>query len=188
MDVMTVHTAGLAMYIEGAQVTDQMRGGRMDDAAYAAMLDHTIIACTDAVIVDTPRRGFWLARRIVEPMRGLWWIGGRRMKGETPHEGMSRTFGRETGLGLAPERFRFRTVVEYLWASRAQEPTANGAHDLTHQFTVELTPQERRLVASNLNAQEYDRGFGLAYFDRARLLAEEAHPVILDLYDQVFPC
>lgn len=187
MHVMTVRTAGLAMYIEGGMVSDRMRGGRMDDAAYAAMLDHTIIACTDAVILDPSRRGFWLARRVVDPMKGLWWIGGRRMKGETPHEGMSRTFKRETGLDLPPERFHFRTVVEYLWASRVQEPHANGSHNLVHQFTVELSHAGRTRVASNLDAREYDRDFGLEFFDRARLIAADAHPAILDLYYEVFP-
>lgn len=49
MHVSRVNTGDLTLYVEGKTILNQMRGGRMDDAAYAAMLVHTIIVCTDAV-------------------------------------------------------------------------------------------------------------------------------------------
>ncbi len=187
MKVKSVSTGHFSLYVEGDMVREQMRGGFMDDVTYAAMVDHTIIVCTDAVVVDPQRRTFFLARRVARPMKGLWWIGGRRRKGETPQEAMCRNFLRETGLSLPSERFDLATIMEYLWQDREQEPSGRGSHNLAHQFTVCLTPTELATAAHNLDQREYDLGLGLQEFDRARLVTEHAHHAILDLYDTVFP-
>jgi ADP-ribose pyrophosphatase YjhB (NUDIX family) len=174
-----------ALYVEG-EIRPEMRGGFMSDAAYAEALDNMIIVCSDVVIVDGSRELFYLAKRAQKPMAGIWWIGGRRQKGETARESMVRAFRRETGLLLHPDRFEFVMMVEYLWQDREQEPQECGSQNLAHQFMVELTAEERTRAVQGLERQEYDHVFGLQPYDRDRLISEAVHPVILDTYDKVF--
>ncbi len=187
MEMERVLTGDLSLYVEGKTIREEMLGGFMDAVTYTAVVDHTIIVCTDAVIVDVKRRTFFLAKRCVRPMRGLWWIGGRRRKGETPTEAMQRNFFQETSLHLPAKRFVFTTITEYLWKSRKQIPRDHGSHNLCHQFTVELSSTERTLAARSLEMREYQREYGLQEFNRARLVTEKVHPVILETYDTVFP-
>ncbi|MBI2436672.1 MAG: NUDIX domain-containing protein [Candidatus Magasanikbacteria bacterium] len=186
MEVKRIHTGSTILYIEGEGIRPEMRGGFMRDEIYSAAIDNMIIVCTDTVIIDRQGQTFYLAKRSVRPMAGLWWIGGRRNKGETPLEGMRRNFKREAGLGLPQERFSFVAMTEYLWQDRAQEPTEKGSHNLAHTFATELSPEELKIARKQLETREYDPLFGLQEFDRARLVEEDVHPVILDVYDLIF--
>lgn len=163
-----------------------MHGGRMSEHDYTAAVSNTIIVCTDVVIINRERQTFYLAKRAAHPMKGIWWIGGRRHKGETPLEGIRFNFKRETGLDLPESRFTFVTILEYLWQDREQEPRYVGSHDLVHQFTVELTDEELAQVHAGLDAHEYDQNFGLQEFDRARLEAEGVYPTIIDVFNTIF--
>lgn len=117
-------------------------------------------------------------------MRGLWMVGGRRLKGESPVEAMCLRLDREIGLQIDPKRFEFVTVIEYVWQKREQEPQNNGSQNLLHQFAVELTDSE--IAGARLDTTEHDTYYGLQEFDRARLVAEKVHPAILHIYDMVF--
>lgn len=180
-------TGATTLYIEGEVVRPEMRGGFMDEVVYTAAIENMVIVCTDTVIVNKRRETFYLAKRSVRPMAGLWWIGGRRNKGETPSGGMRRNFRRETGLDLPASRFEFVAMTEYLWQDRAQEPVEKGSHNLAHTFAVELSAEELETARDELETREYDSTFGLQEFDRDRLIAEDVHPVILDVYDTIFP-
>ena len=98
-----------------------------------------------------------------------------------------RNFKRETGLDLPSERFVFVTMTEYLWQDREQEPQGNGTQTLCHQFVIELTEEELGIARNGLEAREYEPGYGLQEFNRDRLVQEAVHPVIIDVYDTVFP-
>ena len=145
-----------------------------------------VIVCTDAIVVDRKKRTVWLARRAVLPMKGLWIIGGRRFAGEAALDSITRCFKRETGLTVTPERFSFIMATEYRWKDREQEPQNLGSHNLSYTFAVELTAEERITAANSLEKKEYQPGFGLQEFDRERSVREHVHPVILDLYDEIF--
>ena len=164
-----------------------MKGGFMSDVVYTEVMDHTIVACADAVIVDRSQKIFYLAKRISLPWRGVWCIGGRRRKGETPLESVKHNFQRETGLELAEERFSFVTITEYIFQERAQEPRNKGSHTTCHQFWVELTSGELERVERGLDKEEYEQEFGLQKYDRQRLVEEEVCPPILLFYDLIFP-
>lgn len=185
MNVRTVNTGRLPLYVEG-EIRHSMCGGFMEEGVYTAVVDHTIIVCVDAVIVDRQARLFYLVKRVAHPMSGLWWIGGRRHKGESPVESMCRNFARETGLDLSAERFAFVTIVESVWQSRKQEPIDRGSHNLTHQFYIELTVDERGCVGQGLDRAEYDMEYGLQAFNLERLSQEAVHPAIIDLYNMIF--
>ena len=162
----------------------------MSDAAYKEVIDNTILVCTDVVIVNIEKRVVCLAKRIVDPMRGIFWIGGRRKKGETPLEGMQRNFRREAGFDLPADRFKFVTFVEYIWQIREQEPQENGAQNVAHQFMIELTDEELNTVSRGLSPDEYDSGYGLQRFNRDRLKSEvekgNIHPVVMDVFNTIF--
>lgn len=182
-----VETGELSLYVERGELRPEMRGGFMSDAAYLEVLDNTIIVCTDTIIVNHRRRTVYLAKRATKPMKGLWWIGGRRNKAEAPLEGIRRNFKRETGLDLPGRRFKFVTITEYIWTDREQSPQEKGSHNLCHQFAVELNDSELATARQGLEKREYDREFGLKEFDRAALVAAGVHPVILEVYDLIFP-
>jgi len=79
-----------------------MKGSFLSDEAYLQVLDGLVIVCTDCAIMEHGKKGFWLAKRNVLPMKGLWMIGGRRKAGESPAESMARCFLRETQCAIAP--------------------------------------------------------------------------------------
>lgn len=173
------------LYVEDPR--HQMQPTYLSDDAYAQAISSFIIVCTDVLIINTAQQTIALARRAVLPMRGLWYIGGRRRAGERAEASMRRCFQRETGFDLPEDRFQFLGTAEYLWKNRAQEPSNAGSHNLSYQFTVELNGHERSLVTTHLDPREYDVAFGLRDFTRADLVTANVHPVILDWYDAVFP-
>ena len=176
----------MSLYIEGGIVRPEMMGRFIDYAVHTVVIDNMIIVCVDAVIVNQERRTFYLAKRVVRPMPGIWWIGGSRKKGYAPLDGICLKFKDETGLDLPSERFTFVTMTEYLWQDREQMPQVNGSHNICHQFAVELTEDELELVRAGLDKKEYDSNYGLQEFDRDRLVAEDVHPVILEVFDKIF--
>ncbi len=188
MNVLKLFTGILPIYIEGGEVRPEMRGGkRISNEAYAEILDEMIIVCVDAMIVNHERKTFYLVKRVSKPMQGLWCVGGRRNKGEIPVEGMCRKFKDETGLEVKDGRFIFIALEEHIWQDRQQAPQHHGSHSMAHQFIVDLTPEELESAAKHLERKEFDAEFGLQEFDRARLVEEGVHSMILDLYDKVFP-
>ena len=56
--------------------TDLIKASYLDDITYVRVLDAMVIVCVDAVIVDTKKKIFYLATRRVDPIKGLWMIGG----------------------------------------------------------------------------------------------------------------
>ncbi len=188
MKVTRVETGCQSLYREGDMIRREMRGGYISEGAYGEVVDNMIIVCADVVIVDRSREVLWLAKRSVRPMRGVWWIGGRRNKGEFPVEAMMRNFRRETCLDLPEGRFfPFPSMMEYLWQDREQAPQDKGSHNLCNLFMVKLWPAELSLVAGGLTNREYDSEFGLQSFSRGRLVRDGVHPVILEAYDIIFP-
>lgn len=152
---------------------------------YAEAISSFIVVCTDAVIIDRERRTIFLAQRIVEPAKRLWWIfGGRWRAGEEPRKSMTRCFLSETTLEVDKSRFDFLTVIEEMWCRREQAPQDTGTHALAYVFTVELTLLERCAVSDGLNSEEYDKRLGLLEFSKEGL---PRNPTLRYLYDLIFP-
>lgn len=187
-DISRIQTGGISFYIQG-KIRPEMCGGFMDDEAYASVLDHMIIVNVDVVVINRERGTLYLVKRAFRPMLGnWWWFGGRRKKGETPIQGICRSFKGETGLCPPEERFEPVAIIEYLWQEREQEPKYHGSHHIAHQFAIELTASELCVVQAGIGrTREYAAGNGLQEFDRARILAEDLHPAVLEVYDKVFP-
>lgn len=164
------------------------KGHRMTNDAYANATANLIIVSTDAVIIDSARMTMWLAVRAQKPADKLWWwIGGTLRRGFTAEDGMAEKFFAETALRVDPTRFEFIAMVRYWWKDRAQEPEDTGSDNLAYTYYIELSPEDRAVVAANLDANEYDRASGLREFTREDLVHEGVHPVIVDVYDAIFP-
>lgn len=172
------------MYLEDP--THQMTALRLSDEQYELALRALIIMCADAVIVNKKRRTIYLTKRRVKPMKGWWWIGGRRNVGKSVKESMIANFARETGLELSAHRFKFILPQEYLWKDREQEPQDAGSHNYSYVYAVELSDAELTGVNSHLDSTEYENGVGLVEFTREKLIAECVHAAIVDFYDAYF--
>lgn len=186
--ISSVQVGQFQVHVEG-KIRSEMQGGFMTDSAYTELIKNAIVVCSDCIIINRERKTLYLVKRIAKPMQGLWFIGGRRRKGETPVEGMRRCFERETGIDVTPERFQFVTITEYIWQDCQQKPQEMGSHTMNHQFVVELTDDEILTISNNLHPKEYDPAFGLQEFDRDAIYADSIciHPIIMDVYNHCFP-
>lgn len=164
----------------------RMKRVLLSEEVYSQAIEAFIIVCTDAVIVDSKRRTFWLAKRIIKPQPDIWLIGGRRLAGEKPYESICRCFERETTLGFSEGHFSFVTIAEFIWKNRQQFPQEIGCHALSHIFKIELNDSERAICAAALDTNEYDKDFGLCEFNRQKLIETKAHQLLIDLYDLIF--
>lgn len=87
---------------------------------------------------------------------------------------------------MPENRFSIVCINEYIWKDREQHPQDIGCHALAHTFVVELSEEERVLVSASLEKAEYEPG-GLREFGRKELVAEGVHPMLVHLYDKIFP-
>lgn len=159
----------------------------LSDELYAQAIDAFIVVCTDFVPVNRTKKVIYLAKRSVQPARGVWRFGGRQRTGEGIQESCVRLAKRELDLTIAPERFVYLLANEDVWAVRKHEPTDNPFHGFDHVFSIELSEEEIKHAAAHLDPKEYDAEFGIQAYDRERLLKEEVHPQLIDMYDTLFP-
>ena len=155
----------------------------LSDEEYAKAISNLIVVCGDVLFINKTNKSVYLAKRISKPMQGLWLIGGRRKAGESPLLGITRKLKQETGLDIESSRFEFLTIVEYLWEDRQQEPQNTGTHGLAYTYAIELSEEEIKNAAVNLDADEYDKAFGLKEFSKQDLLDHKAHPALLYFFD-----
>lgn len=170
------------IYIE--DTSHQMPRRFLTKEAYAAAMESMVVVNADAVIINSYRRTIYLARRCVKPWKGWWMIGGRVFAGELPEDSMQRCFQRETSLYIEKDRFRLIGMYRYLWKDREQEPQSAGSDNLGYTFAVELSEQELLAATQMLDRKEY--AGGLSEFDRDRIVRENVHPVLSDIYKKLF--
>lgn len=151
----------------------------LTDQEYTHAIESFVIPCADAILVDRAAGHIYLAKRLSKPMDNTWWmIGGRRKAGVAPRDAMQEIFKRETSLNLPKERFTFAAMAEYLCHNRNQEPQDKGCHTQGYTFALELTAEERAIVAANLDPTEYDPTEGLKAFSVADLSDGSHHPML----------
>lgn len=145
--------------------------------------------CVDVLPIDRSRQVFYLAKRIIEPLKDNWWfIGGRANAGEGRAEAAARHFKTDTTLDLPSERFGQPIAFHhYTFSRRQEEPQDIGSDTPTLVFTIELDEKELLLASLNLNKKEYKAMFGLREFNLGRMVEYRVRQAILDLYDQIFP-
>ena len=164
----------------------QTKNPFLSDAVYAEVVQKMPIPCTDVAFTIAGDRALYLAHRNIYPQPHIWVIGGRFFfNDETPAHAIARCVKREAGLDIALERFQFVFAAYYSWTRVTQGE--HGGKNLSLTFACEITPEEKERISSSLVASEYLPGFGLQRFDRKRLVDEKCHPVLLDLFDALYP-
>ena len=63
--------------------------------------------------IDVDRKNIYLVRRIIKPMTGWWWIGGRMGAGDTKKKRQCEILNEKTGLKLSLDRWRLVGVLDY---------------------------------------------------------------------------
>lgn len=180
-------TAGVypvGLYIQG--LNHLMPQRFLDEKVFAEAIQSLVFVGADAVFVDRTKRAIYLSKRRIKPMPGWWVIGGRCFAGELPLDAVWRVVKRETSLELACGRFAFLRMNRYLWSERQQEPQDAGLDQLCYTFSVEITPEELAVAERNLDSAEYDQAVGFKEFNLERLRMEKAHPMLCDLWLQLF--
>lgn len=164
-------------YIEDPR--HQMPPVHLSKDAYALAIEAFVIVTVDIIIFDTRKATVWLAKRRVQPLQGWWIIGGRIYAGESEKLAAVRTFERETGVRIVPDRLRHLSLHRYVLAKREQAPQMKGVDCLAFTFAVGLSSEELGYASAHLDPKEYETTLGLREFDYQELkcLAErEDHP------------
>lgn len=152
---------------------------------YDEVVQKMVITCTDVVFCVEGDQAIYLGKRVALPMAGLWVFGGRMLFNDaSPEEAIARCVKVETGILIDSERFQYVTTNFYSWTKVAQGSFPGKSIGMTYQCVV--TKEEINELAQGLSETEYDKEFGIQRFDRARLIEENAHPAMLDLYNQIF--
>ncbi len=160
---------------------------RLSDYDYGRALQSIVPATVDVVVVDRVKELFYLAQRVIKPMEGWWWMGGRMYPDETPHTAILRKFREETSVSIDPDRLMHAAVFNYRWKDREQEPQDIGCQTIAHVFAYDATDEERERIATGLCTTEYAPTGTLRHFNREELIREGVHQAVLDLYTHLFP-
>jgi len=157
----------------------------LNDAEYEQAMRAFIILCSDVVFINHAQRIVYLAERIVEPVKGLWWIGGRVLRGETFETAAVRKIHEECGIKVAEDRLKFVEIIRHMSAMRKQHPQNVGADTMTFTYFVEIQPEE--VVEANLalSPTEYAPASLLPY-DVSRLKEIGVHQQVLDICSLIF--
>jgi len=173
----------IGLYIENA--SHKMPRKFLDEKTYAQAIAAFVVVCTDIILINRKKRLFYLAKRRVKPQQHWWVIGGRSFAGELPEDAAKRCLQRETSLIIAKSRLRLIKINRYLFKSRQQKPQNIGVDLIGYTFILEATSKELALASASLDTNEYE-SLGLQAFNYKRMKKEKVHPMLLDLYNQLF--
>lgn len=159
---------------------------RLNDAEYERAMLAFPILCADVVFIVRDARTFLLADRIVHPVKGWWWIGGRVLRGESFEDAAIRKLREETGLLLKADRLTYIETVRHCSGVRQQNPQDAGTDTVAFTYVVELSMAEREVVSAGLVPSEYRSG-SLTAFHRDQFESVGIRQQVRDLYNLVFP-
>lgn len=156
----------------------------LDDECYERSVRANVNPCTDCAIVDPEKKTIFLPTRSADTASGVWFIGGVWKAQVSAIENMVICFNRETGSDVMQDRFARVPFVDEnglppqtLWST--------GRNDLHFFYSIVLSPEEREIVAKNLDKFEYDETEGLREFTREQLIKEDARDIVIDCYDRI---
>jgi len=163
---------------------NHMLGGWLDNATYSEAIKSFVIVCTDIIILGQQKGLIYLAKRVIKPMPGWWFVGGRAKAGESFLKSAQMHFLVDVGLELPEYRFARLAMHRYVWSERQQEPQDVGSDNLCYVYMATLSDDE--LSRACLSSNEYDSELGLCEFDRNRLITDGVHAAVIDIYDHLF--
>ncbi|MBX4210681.1 NUDIX domain-containing protein [Candidatus Parcubacteria bacterium] len=122
--------------------------GSVPGEIYPTVQETTSIYCIDVFVLRRrPEMQVLLGRRVNRPAKGFMWPpGGRKFRNELWGEAAARHLKKDTGLEIAPDRFRYLDHVLLLFDDRQQEPIEVGTDTPVTQMGLELTEDEGHLL------------------------------------------
>lgn len=152
---------------------------------YQKILRAMIVPCVDIILHAGNEPAIYLAKRIVLPMDSYWCLGGRMMFADASfEEAAARSLKREGGLEINPSRFKFLCNHLYAWQALAQGNFTG--RNIAIVFSLKVSLKELNQIKKSLDKDEFDTEFGIQKFTRKRLLEENAHKAMVDIFDQLF--
>jgi ADP-ribose pyrophosphatase YjhB (NUDIX family) len=131
-------------------------------ADYGSALDNLVQANVD-VIVHRSEGQVLLGYRKDLPLRGKFWVFGRRMKpGDRLVDTAARVLTQEVALSVDPHRLVFDNVYNIKWGTRSAPPEERGFQTIVTLMKYECTEAEVELVAAADNTHEWIRWYSPA--------------------------
>jgi 8-oxo-dGTP pyrophosphatase MutT (NUDIX family) len=158
---------------------------RLDDAAYEQAMRTFVVLCADVVLCAPQQRLIYLADRVVHPVKGWWWMGGRISFGEDFKDAAVRKLSEETLISIDPERLTFVMQHRTISHLREQSPQEAGSDTLGFLFRVDVTQDELNVALNGLAPEEYQPR-SLTPFNRRTLTQQNVRPQIMDAYDRIY--
>ncbi len=158
----------------------------MSDEALCEFLDARVVVCSDVMLYNRKKESVYLATRKHKPAEGPWVIGGQTKRGEKAKDTACRRLKAETSIDIDPQRLEYLTTAEYIWSYRAEPESTNGRHDLARTFALEITDEERGIIAQNLDQKEYEVKDGLKAYTHDDLIAANVRSCLIDYYNLIF--
>ncbi len=160
----------------------------MSGEALSEMLSARPVLNADVVFYNRTEHAVYLPVRKSRPAEGIWVIGGALKAGEQPVETLVRRVSKETTLSVAPERFEYLGIINFVWSYRKEPAETDGRHDYNFVYALEMTAPEIQTAAAHLDPEEYEANKGLlAFHSRSELEAAGARKNILDYFQAIFP-
>lgn len=160
----------------------------MSEEALSEMLSARPVLNADVIFYNRAEHAVYLPFRKSRPAEGIWVIGGALRAGEQPVDTLVRRVDKETSLSVAPERFEFLGVINFVWSYRKEPTETDGRHDYNFVYALEVTDAECEIAAAHLDPIEYQTEKGLlAFRSFAELEAVGARKNILDYFQTIFP-
>jgi ADP-ribose pyrophosphatase YjhB (NUDIX family) len=150
----------------------------LDD--YGRALDHLVQANVD-VIVHTRAGDVLLGYRKDVPLRGRFWVFGRRMKpGEQVADTAARVLTQEVALQVDRGRLSLDNVYNVMWGSRTAPPENYGFQTIITLMRYECTADDMEAVAAADRTHEWIRWYSPAELRELEAAKSELlHPFLL---------
>lgn len=125
------------------------------DKLYEQIIQHTVIATVDLVIMDSDKH-ILLCKRSNRPLKWQYYLpGGRINKNETMIQATHRKAKQELGLEIDTDRLIFVWVYDDIFSD--SEFGDASTHCIPVTFTYQLEPEEQYLI--QWDNQHSDMGF-----------------------------
>ncbi len=160
------------------------KGVRLSTEEYNQALLKFPKYCTNVVVLDTKRPGFWLPERADRKTpAGVWFIGGQVEVFMEEKSSLAKVFKRETGLDIHQDLFRLETNNRY-WFDGSDGSVPHDA--VCNIYSIELTEAERNAI--RLDPEEY-RTEKLSFYgcqEIAQIDSPMTRAIFLDLWKLFF--
>jgi ADP-ribose pyrophosphatase YjhB (NUDIX family) len=149
---------------------------------YGRALDNLVQANVD-VIVHRDEGHILLGYRKDLPLRGKFWVFGRRMKpGEQLVDTAARVLSQEVALNVDRDRLLFDDIYNIKWGMRSAPPAGHGFQTIVTLMRYQCTEEEVEFVTTADNTHGWIRWYSPAELrDLDASGSDLLHPFLLTI-------